>query len=244
MTQLLKSRVASVMVAMAAVGLMSSAAKAAFVSESSGSALTYSNEYVATSGTTYSSASGNDYSLMVAGQYSFTRSFGAPQTNVLGTSSIGNYAFQDSYVFQVGAAASGDVLTASLSLPGTFALSNVQFRLYQITSGTTAPVVGGSLTGNPSVVSVLTKWKGQSGVDNTAISASFSGMQSTGTYVLDIAGTATGSSGGLYVGSLNLQAVPLPAAVWFMLSGLAGLGVMARKRKISDVVCFARSAHS
>lgn len=239
MTKWRRSRIsgAAIISAMVVAGLMSSTANAAFVSEGSGSALTYSNEYVATSPTTYSSASGNDYSLAVPGQYSFTNSFGAPQTNVLGTSSVGSYAFQDSYVFQVGAAAGGDVLTASLSLPGVFALSNVQFRLYQITLGTTTPVVGGSLAGNPSVVSVLTGWRGQSGVDNSTISGTFGGLQSTDTYVLDIAGTATGSSGGLYVGSLNLQPVPLPAAVWFLVSGLAGLGAMARRRPISDVVC-------
>src|ERR1700692_35686 len=191
MTRLLGSRVSGVIVliALAVTGLMSSAANASFISESSGSALTYSNEYVATSASTYSSASGNDYSLAVPGQYSFANSFNAPQTFTLGSSTVGSYSFQDSYVFQVGTAAGGDVLTASLSLPPSFALTNVQFRLYQITSGTTSPVVG-SLAGDPSVVSVLTGWQGQSGVENSALSATFTGLQSTNTYVLDIAGTA------------------------------------------------------
>ena len=143
---------------------------------------------------------------------------------------MGNYAFQDSYVFQVGSNASGDVLTAQLSLPGTFSVSNLQFRLYQITSGTTAPVIGGSLkdsNGNliPPVVAVKS-----AGVSTALVAANFTGLQTDGTYVLDVAGTASGSSGGLYVGSLNLQPVPLPATAWFMLSGLGGLGFMARRR--------------
>jgi hypothetical protein len=101
--------------------------------------------------------------------------------------------------------------------------------------GSTSPVVGASLAGNPSVVAVFSPWQGQSGIDNTVISASFSDLQATGTYVLDIAATATGSQGGLYVGALNLQPVPLPAAVWFMLSGLAGLGMRARRRKAAAI---------
>jgi hypothetical protein len=149
---------------------------------------------------------------------------------------VGSYSFQDSYVFQVSGSAAGDVLTASLSLPGAFSLSNVQFRLYEITAGSTSPVVVGSLSGNPSVVSVLSPWQGKSGVDNAAITASFSGLDPAGTYVLDIAGTATGSQGGLYVGALNLQPVPLPAAVWFMLSGIGGLGLTARRRIAPAVV--------
>jgi len=227
------NRISGVMLvaAMLVAGLSGSRAQAAFVSEGSGSTLTYSDEYVATS-STYSTATGSDYLLAVPGQYVIGNTFSAPQAYVLGTSSVGSYAFQDSYVFQVGAGASGDVLTASLSLPPLFQLTNVQFRLYEITAGTTTPVVGGSLTGNP-VVSVLTGWYGQSGVESGAISKSFTGLQTTGTYVLDIAGTATGSGGGLYTGALNLQPVPVPATIWLMLSGVGALVATARKRKIA-----------
>ncbi len=221
--------------ALAVAGLSGSRAEA-FTAESSGAALTFSDEYIATSASAYSSnTAGTDYSLDVPGQYSFQRAFGSTQSYTLGTSTVGNYAFQDSYVFQVGSNASVDVLTAQLSLPGTFSVSNLQFRLYQITSGTTAPVIGGSLkdsNGNliPPVVAVKSAWQGNTGVSTALVAAYFTGLQTDGTYVLDVAGTASGSSGGLYVGSLNLQPVPLPATAWFMLSGLGGLGFMARRR--------------
>ncbi len=233
MNLLAGNRIPGAMVAAAVsiAGLSGSRAEAAFIVTNSGAALTHTDEYVATSASTYSSStSGSDYLLDVPGQYSVTNNFSATQTSVLGTSPVGNYAFQDSYVFQVGKSADGDVLTAALNLPGTFALSNLQFRLYEITAGTTTPVVGGTLAGNPSVVSVESAWQGHAGADSSTISASFTGLQTTGTYVLDIAGTATGANGGLYVGSLNLQPVPLPAAIWFMLSGLGGIGLMARRR--------------
>jgi hypothetical protein len=48
--------------------------------------------------------------------------------------------------------------------------------------------------------------------------------------MLDVAGIASGTSGGSYIGSVDLQPVPLPAAIWLMLSGLGGLGALVRKR--------------
>ncbi len=53
---------------------------------------------------------------------------------------------------------------------------------------------------------------------------------STGEYDLIIAGTATGSAGGDYSGAISTTAVPLPAAAWLLLSGLAGVGLMSRRR--------------
>jgi hypothetical protein len=51
-----------------------------------------------------------------------------------------------------------------------------------------------------------------------------------GSYVLEIRGEVTGSSGGTYTGSLNLNPVPLPAALPLLLSGLGLLGGWIRKR--------------
>ncbi|MGO9635086.1 MAG: VPLPA-CTERM sorting domain-containing protein [Steroidobacteraceae bacterium] len=50
------------------------------------------------------------------------------------------------------------------------------------------------------------------------------------TYDLQLKGTVTGTVGGGYGGTLSI--VPLPAAAWLLLSGLAGVGAMARRRKI------------
>jgi lysozyme family protein len=51
--------------------------------------------------------------------------------------------------------------------------------------------------------------------------------------VLEIQGNATGALGGTYSGVLQMSAaaVPLPPAWTFLLSGVAGLGLLARKRR-------------
>jgi hypothetical protein len=53
---------------------------------------------------------------------------------------------------------------------------------------------------------------------------------SSGPYELIVSGDATGSAGGVYAGAVTT--VPLPAAAWLLLSGLAGLGVLARRRRV------------
>ena len=53
----------------------------------------------------------------------------------------------------------------------------------------------------------------------------------SGLYDLVITGIATGLSGGVYSGTVAASAVPLPAAAWLLLSGLAGVGAMARWRR-------------
>jgi hypothetical protein len=169
--------------------------------------------------------------LAVPGQYNFNHFFSGPQTAVLGSdTTAGDYSFQDSYVFQVGASASGDTAVATLNLPPSFGMADLQMRLYQITPGTSTPVVGQSLIGQSSVLSVISPWVGTPGADTQQIVANFSGLTTAGTYVLDIAGTATGSSGGQYFGALDLQPVPLPATAWFLLSGIGALALVARGR--------------
>ena len=181
--------------------------------------------------TTPSGNFGNDYMLSVPGQYSFLDSFSSPQSNALtvGTpSTVGSYAFQDTYKFSVSQAASGDVLTVSLNLSTVspvFDISNLQFRLYEVASNAVQPGLG-----IPPGSTVIKAWMGTSGPSTgTAIQANFSGIQA-GTYFLDVAGTADGSSGGTYVGQLNLAPVPLPAALPLLVSGLGLFGTFRRRR--------------
>jgi len=179
--------------------------------------------------------SGTDYSLAVPGQYSFTDTFSSQQTVGLGTTSFGAYDFQDSYQFTVSAGAQGDTLVAQLGLPPTFSISNLQFRLYQVTAANPLPAVGAIPAGD----TVFSPWLGltaaQIAAGQTSITASFTGLQAGATYMLDIAGIASGTNGGLYVGSLNLAPVPLPAALWLMVSGLGGLGAMVRRRRADEL---------
>lgn len=215
--------------------LWTTGAQAGFVATGSGTTLGASDSYVAAPGSTagapvYSTQSGSDYLLAVPGQYNFNHFFSGPQTAVLGTDlTAGDYSFQDSYVFQVGASAGGDTAVATLNLPPSFGMADLQMRLYELIPGSSTPVVGQSLIGQPSVLSVISPWVGKPGDDIQQIVANFSGLTPSGTYVLDIAGTATGSSGGQYFGALDLQPVPLPAAAWFLLSGIGAL-VLANRR--------------
>jgi hypothetical protein len=171
-------------------------------------------------------ALGNDYVLSVPGQYTFLDQFLAqqPLTPNLASSPVGPYDFQDSYRFTVGQGASGDVLTASLTSGTAFDISNMQFRLYSVPSSTTAPIVGGLPTG----ATLIQSWIGAPSGSNSIV-ATFAGIQ-TGSYILDIAGIASGTSGGTYVGQLDLvSSVPLPAAFWLLASGLGLAGTRLRR---------------
>jgi len=49
-----------------------------------------------------------------------------------------------------------------------------------------------------------------------------------------ISGVATSAGGGSYTAGIGVTAVPLPAALPLLLSGMAGLGAMARRRRVSS----------
>jgi hypothetical protein len=178
----------------------------------------------------------NDYDLAVSGQYTFLDQFTSqqPASPNLATSSIGPYDFQDSYRFTIGSGASGDTMVASLGLSNangtTFNIENLQFRLYEVPTATTAPIVGGIPPGS----TPITAWVGPPSGQNS-VSATFDDIQS-GTYILDVAGIANGSSGGTYLGQLNLNTptVPLPGSLSLMLSGLGALCVFSFSRRRRD----------
>jgi hypothetical protein len=172
----------------------------------------------------------NDYDLAVPGQYTFTDTFLSqqPASPNLATSSVGPYDFQDSYRFTIGSGASGDTLVASLGLNNsngsTFNIADLQFRLYEVPTATTAPIVGGIPAGSIPI----TAWVGPPSGSNE-VEATFSGIQA-GTYILDVAGIANGTNGGTYFGQLNVNTpVPLPASLPLLLSALAGAFLLRRR---------------
>jgi hypothetical protein len=222
-------------VLLAFTGILATHAVASTVALPGSGTMYWTAEFLGTSGgdtpTTPTGSFGNNYALDVPGQYTFQDQFNAPQAFTLSPSSpVGSYSFQDTYEFSLSTPAQGDVLAVSLNLLGsassTFNIQNLQFRLYEVPSP--APAPGLSI---PPGSTVITPWMGISGNDNgTVIQANFGNVQS-GTYFLDVAGTANGSSGGTYIGQLNLSPVPLPAGVWLLLSGLGGIGTLVRKRR-------------
>lgn len=157
-----------------------------------------------------------------SGQMSFSFQFlwSNPGTTALGNDYVlsvpGQYTFLDQFLAQ-------QPLTPNLA-SSPVDISNMQFRLYSVPSATTAPVVGGLPTG----ATLIQSWIGAPSGSNSIV-ATFAGIQ-TGSYILDIAGIASGTSGGTYVGQLDLvSSVPLPAAFWLFASALGLAGTRLRR---------------
>jgi hypothetical protein len=56
------------------------------------------------------------------------------------------------------------------------------------------------------------------------------GLNTVTQYAVRIAGIVAGSLGGAYSGNVTLSAVPVPPAVWLLLSALIGLAVFVRRQ--------------
>jgi len=153
----------------------------------------------------------------------FGNTLGA-SAGTLGAPADPGFSFYDDYVFTV---ASSTVDAASFVLNeanNTFAITDLQMRLYSVTGNDTLPVLGDSPAG------LLAGWSNP--ISTNGITSNLdTTMLSGGTYVLEVRGDATGSAGGSYAGLINLQPVPLPAALPLLLSGIGLLGGLARKRR-------------
>jgi hypothetical protein len=134
------------------------------------------------------------------------------------------FSFYDDYIFTV-AAATVDSVTSEINL-GSLSINNLEERIYSI-SGNSPPVLG-----NPT--GFQTAWTTPVSFSAGASSGMLTVLDPTtlsaGTYVLEVRGNVTGSNGGGYSGQIDLQPVPLPAALPLLLSGLGLLGGAARKK--------------
>ena len=138
------------------------------------------------------------------------------------------FSFYDDYIFTV-ADATIDSVTSSINL-GSLSISNLEERIYSIT-GNSAPTLG-TPTG------FHTEWSDPVNFSAGLTTGMYTVLNPTtlaaGTYILEIRGDVTGSNGGGYSGQIDLQPVPLPAALPLLLSGLGLFGGMARKRLARD----------
>lgn len=164
---------------------------------------------------------------------SYTHSFNDTNTALAGlqlvelpgSSVLPTDYFYDDYAFQIDGS-SFNSLTATIDLGTWFDISNLQVRLYQGNLLTT--------TTGPAGPALVAAWSAQ------ALTAQSSGGDvqviapinlAPGSYVLEVRGSLSGSSGGSYAGVLNLAPVPEPGPLGMMFAGLGMLGFMVRRRR-------------
>jgi len=128
-------------------------------------------------------------------------------------------SFYDAFVIQISNSL-GDSISSTINFGSNFQITNFQERLYSYTG--TAPTVG-------AVPSALDFWTAPLGNSGT-VAVLPSTFLAQGTYVLEVRGDVTGTTGGAYIGGFQLSPVPLPAAGWLLATGLSGLLGFARRR--------------
>ena len=188
-----------------------------FSEQASSATLTLSYETTST-GTT---GPGTINSPLVPSSLNYGNSFTA-STTVIPSSPSPGWGFYDDYLFTI-SGATANAISTTIDLGSVLQISNLQQRLFNY-SGNTTPTLGVPVGG------VIDAWTSPIGSYGT-VTVLPTTVLAPGTYVLQTRGNVTGSSGGSYAGTLNLTAVPVPAAAWLLGSGLIGLAGIARKRK-------------
>jgi len=145
--------------------------------------------------------------------------------------------FQDNILFSTTGATVQAQASATLSN-----VTNLQARIisvnnqqgnpldiYTSSNSNAAGLLGGSTN---SIVTIVDGW---ANFANPILGVDYTGTLPTalapGSYILQIRGEA--AAGSSYSGTAAFTPVPLPAAMWLMLSGAAGLSGFARRRMVS-----------
>jgi len=146
-----------------------------------------------------------------------------PASGTLGAPADPGFTFYDDYVFTV-ANSTVDAASFVLNEGATLAINDLQMRLYSVSGNNTLPALGDSPAG------LMAGWSNPISTDGSTSNLATT-MLSGGTYVLEVRGDVVGTAGGSYAGLIDLQPVPLPAALPLMLSGIGLLGGVVRKRR-------------
>lgn len=179
-----------------------------------------------------------DLSMNDSSSYTFSHNFIAGKAQAGGGTINGlSYGFVDTFVLNLptGTASNYDISvnTCALMPSNCSGLTNLTARLYSYTATAGANnnlTVGG--VGAPPAGGGVVSWTASSGSGSLFDQTQFSAAVGEGEYVLQIAGVATSAGGGSYTAGIGVSAVPLPAALPLLLSGMAGLGIMIRRRRI------------
>lgn len=121
------------------------------------------------------------------------------------TQFLGPGTFSDNYFFTTSVTTSVGVSVASFEIPSTYSISGLDATLSNSTHTSVDSGQNFLLASLPA-----------------------------GTYEINVSGDAIGPAGGAYAGVVKVdppRPVPLPAAVWLLLSGIAGVGSIARRRR-------------
>jgi hypothetical protein len=175
-----------------------------------------------TTTSTGTTAYGSNTTLAVPGSYTYGDTFGAG-VGGSATSTANPAGFYDDFVFTI-AGGSADSVTSTINLGNVLEIDGLQAALFSYTPGQAVPVAGSPLANGWSVPF-------NSGPTSGTIAVIAPTTLNAGTYVLEIAGTVSGSAGGSYSGTLNLAPVPLPGGLPLLLSGMAGLAMLGRRHR-------------
>ncbi len=175
-------------------------------------------------------STGLTYDLTAPGTYNYGDSFSSDPPDLTGIPNLSGgvtYNFYDDFFIQV-PTASVDTLTSSINLDGVIGLTNLDARIYSLTSNP-----GGLVLGVPSGGATEGWGNTVNYADGVSQATQVIGPVTLGAgdYVLEIR-AQTDSEGGSYAGVINLTPVPLPASLPLLLSGLTALGIALRRRRI------------
>ncbi len=195
--------------------MVGTALAAAGVSTSMAATVALSDTTTSAGTTTY----GTNSALATPGSYTYANTFGAGSGGGSVSTSLTD-GFYDDYVFTI-TGASTDSVTSTINLGNILQIDGLQVALFNYSAGQQVPVAGSPLAAGWSQTL-------NGGVGTVAVIAPID--LAPGSYVLEVAGTVTGTAGGSYSGVLNLAPVPLPAGLPLLLSGLGVVGLWGRRR--------------
>jgi len=188
-----------------------------------------------TSGT---SGTGLNEMLPTPGTFHYGQSFSGSS----GSGSIGataadpgyGFGFYDTFVFTVSSSTASSI-TSTIDLGNFLKISGLQERLYAASPTDPTPILGVPAAASNGSGLYFEAWSqpvivGGSSLGTIAVLSQTNALP-TGTYVLEVRGTVTGGAGGSYAGTLNVNPVPLPAALPLLFSGLGLIGFAGRRRR-------------
>ena len=125
--------------------------------------------------------------------------------NLIGDLHLGDSPFTDFWNFTLGSPSNLDAIVSSIPVPPVLGLDNLFLALFHAdNTGIGSPVAGGSL-------------------------ATYTALSSGG-YYFRVTADPTGAFGGLYLGAINVTAVPEPEVWAMMMIGVGLIGYQLRRK--------------